>query len=394
MNQASSQTEPPQQLVFPGWIVSLIEVLYFAVRIAGLLCALIGSMALVHGYWGTHESLGWLLVPFIWISTVAIHEYGHVLGARAMGMTPYFMQIGPLQMWGLKRGWRVRWRRQPRGYGGLVMAYMNPYTGLRNQNLVMTAGGPVANLIAAAVTALLAVYAQQPDINAFLYGIAGFNLAIAVANLLPRRVAFASDGMLMLEWLKGVHGHSFGFIVSRLDGLSVNGVTADNLPLDLLEKLESHPSPSPLFHSWYAIKGLQNRQQWAQVLELEALLEERIAGLPVEYKTSFSDLIGLMRCEILFSKVMTGHSLTQSIDSELGAELDWFNPGLRPRFKALMAVRQGNNELARSLLKTSERHVSRSIDRALHISEEKIRDAIACEMVHKTIAGVQPSVHA
>jgi hypothetical protein len=338
-------------------------------------------MALVHGYWGTHESLGWLLVPFIWISTVAIHEYGHVWGARAMGMIPYLMQIGPLQMWALKRGWRVRWRRQPRGYAGLVMAYVNPHTGLRNQHLVMTAAGPAANLIAAIATALSALYAQQPDINAFLYGIAGFNLSIAVANLLPRRASFANDGMLMLEWLKGIHGHSFGFIVSRLDGLSASGVTADNLPLDLLKKLESQPSPSPIFHLWYAIKSLQNRQQWAQVVEQEALLEERIAALPVEYKTSFNDLIGVIRCEISFSKAMTGQSLAYGIDSELGTELDWFNPGLRPRLKALMAVRQGNNELARSLLEISERHVSRSIDRALPLSEARIRDAIVSEMV-------------
>ena len=382
MNRADSQTESPQQLVFPAWIASSMEVLHCVVRIAGLLCALVGSMALVHGYWGTHESLGWLLIPAIWITAIAIHEYGHVLGARAMGMTPYLMHIGPLQMWALKRGWRVRWRRQPRGYGGLVMAYVNPYTGLRNQNLVMTAGGPAANLIAAIVTALLALYVQQPDINAFLYGIAGFNLAIAVANLLPRRSTFASDGMLMLEWWKGMHEHSLGFLISRLDGLSVNGVTADNLPLELLEKLQSQPAPGPLFHSWYAIKGLQNRQQWAQALELEAQLEERIAGLPTEYKTAFSDLIGVLRCEMSFSKVMAGQSLTQSIDSELGAELDWFNPGLRPRCKALMAVRQGDNELARSLLETSERYVSRSIDQALHASEGRIRDAIAREMVH------------
>ena len=382
MNQDSSQTESLQQPVFPAWVATSMEVLHFAVRIAGILCALVGSMALVHGYWGVHESLGWLLIPLIWIVAVAIHEYGHVLGARIMGMTPYLLHIGPLQMWALKRGWRMRWRRQRRGYGGMVMAYLNPYAGPRNQYLVMIAGGPAANLIAAVVTALLAVYTQQPDINAFLYGISGFNLAMAVANLLPRRLPFANDGMLLLVWLKGMDEDSLGFLVSHLDGLSVNGVTAENLPQDLLQKLESQPSPSPLFHSWYVIKGLQNRQQWPQVLELEAPLEQRIAALPDEYKNSFNDLIGLMRCEISFSKVMAGQSLTQSIDSELGAELDWMNPGLRPRFKALMAARQGNNELARSLLKTSERYVSRSIDRALHISEASIRDAIAREMVH------------
>ena len=380
VKQAGSETESTQHLMLPAWLRSSIEVLYFGVRIAGLLCALVGSMSLVQGYWGTHEALGWLLVPVLWVSAIAIHEYGHVLGARAMGMTPYLMHIGPLQMWALNRGWRMRWRRQRRGYNGLVMAYVNPYTGLRNQDLVMTAAGPAANLIVAIIAALFALYVQQPEVEAFLFGIAGYNLAIAVANLLPRCSTFASDGMRLLERLKGMNEDSPWYLVSRLDGLSVSGVTADNLPEDLLEKLGKEAPPFPLLHYWYVLKGLQNRCLWTEVLELESLLEERIAGLPAEFETWAGDLIGLMRCEIAFSKVMVGQSLEHDIDRDLGTELDWINPGLRPRFRALMAVRQCDDQLARSLLKTSGRYVSCSIDRALHLSEARIRDAIVREM--------------
>jgi Zn-dependent protease len=379
-NQASSEIESTPPLVLPTWAQSLLEVLHVMVLGAGWLCAIVGCVALMHGYSVSLEVLGWMLVPVVWIVSVCIHEYGHVLGARAAGMTPYLMHIGPLQMWALNRGWRVRLRRTRRGYSGLVMAHMNPYAGLRRQELTMTAAGPGANLIAAVIAALSALLVEQPEVNAFLLGVAGFNLAIAIANLLPRRGTFASDGMRILEWWKGINEDAPQFLIPRLDGYSVKGVTADNLPADLLTRLRSQPSPFLLCHSWYFLKGLQNRHEWAQVLEHEALLEERIAGLPTELKASFGDLVGMMRCEIAFSKVMAGQSLDHAIDHELGSELDWTNPSLRPRCRALMAVRQGDDELARSLLRTSERYVSRSIDRALHLSEARIREAIVREM--------------
>lgn len=365
-------------MAFPKWVKSMIDLLWLSLSGIGGLFSVIAGMALAH-YFTKLEFIGLAFVPLIWLATVWVHEYGHVLGARTVGMTPYLMQIGPLVLWKQSLGWRLQWHRRRRSYGGLTMAFVNPDMDFRKQQTVMVLGGPAANLIVAAIAGGTALYVEESDIDGFLWGLAVLNLATSFANLLPRRETWASDGMLLFELYKGVDEESPELLIAHLNGLSVKGMTADKLPADLLAKLESQPAPYPLLHMWYVLKGLQNRCEWMQVTALEPSLEESISGLSPELGLAMSELVEKMRCEIAFSKLMAGQQLDDAIE-RAWTNSDWANPGLRARCRALVAARQGNEVLARSLLEESRNAVSASIDLALHATEANIRQAITLQM--------------
>lgn len=380
VDETHIETVSPPFVVLPGWVSSVIDLLWLMLCGISWLFSLVAGLALAHYFTTKFEFLGFALVPVIWLATVWVHEYGHVLGGRAVGMTPHLMQVGPLLLWKQRWGWRLQWHRKRRDYGGLTMAFINPDIDYRQQQMVMTIGGPAANLLVAMIMGWGALYIEERDMDGFLWGLAVLNLAMALANLLPKRGTLASDGMLLLDLYKGIDEESPEFLIAHLNGLSVKGTTADKLPVDILAKLESQPAPYPLFQTWYVVKGLQNRNEWAQVVALEPLVEDRISKLSPELEMAMSELAAQMRCEIAFSKVMTGQKLDHTIDQALTMNSDWSNPGLRARCHALMAVRQGNEALARSLLEKSRRSVSRSIDLALHASEASIRRAITLQI--------------
>lgn len=362
------------------WGARLIGFLQCAVFAVGVLFALVGCHALVELVAGPMDFLAWLLLPVVLFAGTAIHEYGHVLGARASGMTPFLMKIGPLQFIARRGGWRMRWQRPERGYAGYVTAFINPCVSLRRQQLVMIAAGPFANLMAACVLGMPGLYLIDSNVGVFLVGVAAFNLAVALGNLLPTKRSMANDGMQMLAWLQGFPGDGSEFAVEYLNGLAIRGVTADRLPPDLLARLEGQPQPLPLLHSWFLLKAHQNRGEWAAAAAIGSQFETQVAGLPVECRPSLENLVAVMRCEAAFSGAMAGRCPDHPIDRDLGAENDWLAPGLRARLQALMAVRAGDRLQALSCLEASERLVSRSIDKARVISESRIRAAITAEL--------------
>jgi hypothetical protein len=355
-------------------------VLQFLLFTAGFAVLTVGCLALMHAFHRSADFLGFALIAPAFMVSVALHEYGHVLGARAMGMTPYLMHIGPLQMSKRRRGWRIRWKDKRAGYAGMVMAFVNPHARLRGQYLAMLAAGPGMNLIVALAAACGALYLVQSELSAFLWGFAGINVALALVNLVPRRKRMASDGRHIVELCRGFDEDSPAAAFARVCGLSVKGITADKIPDELLDRLAGQPSPFPLFHVLFLMNALQAHRQWVRVVDLEPVLEEHIAGLSAEHASGMESLIGALRCEIAFAKAMAGQMPTSALDGQLGSDYDWAVPGLRPRLQALMAVREGDMALAGSLLQQSERHMGHSIDEAFRMSETNIRKAIAEEI--------------
>jgi Zn-dependent protease len=376
LNQATEKSSRAA-LNFPGWVESSLGVLQFLLLTAGFAVLTVGCLALMHAFTRSADFLGFALIAPVFMLSIALHEYGHVLGARLMGMTPYLMLIGPLQMSKRRTGWRVRFKRSSSDYAGMVMAFVNPHARLRGQYFGMLVAGPGMNLIIALVAAAAALLVAHPEFSAFLWGVAGFNLLYALVNLVPRRKRLASDGRQILELWRGFDEDSPAAAFARICGLSVKGVTADSIPVELSNRLAGEASPYPLFHTLFAMNAFQAQGQWTQVAALDPVLEGHVAALSPEHATGFESLIGLLRCELAFSKAMAGQVPDAALDAQLGSDYDWTIPGFRPRLQALAAVRQGDFAHARSLLQQSERHMDQSIDKAFRVSEAKIRKAIA-----------------
>lgn len=166
--------------------------------------------------------LGVLLaaLPLSLFAAVAVHEAGHLLGARLAGWTPHRLYVGPLRLDFGPRGLRARWNRDAGTWGGLAMALPSPGASDPRAFAALVAGGPLASVALAALAAAAAPWAG-PYAGGALTVLALLSAVIALATLVPTRAGgFRSDGSQLLGlWrgepdlvhrmtLAGVMGHS------------------------------------------------------------------------------------------------------------------------------------------------------------------------------------------
>ncbi|WP_185823992.1 M50 family metallopeptidase [Xanthomonas sp. SI] len=355
-------------------VLQFFQMVLLAVGVGAML---IGCSA-VAGVWipRSLEILAVCLLPAMLLATLAVHEYGHLLAARGMGMTVYMMKIGPLQMLARRRGWRVRWQRGRSGYAGYVMALINPYAALRPQYAVLSAGGPAANLLVALLTGALALHlGVQARMGAFCVGFAVLNLAVGLANLIPTRTAIGpNDGLYLLGLSRRLDADRPELVLAQLNGLSCKGITADNLPAERVALLAQ--GDWWLFHSWFVLKAAQNRCQWRHAAALEVAVADQIAALPEHSAAHFSQLIAILQCELSFSRAMAGETDAAPLDATLTAEIDWSIPSLRMRCQALMAVQRGEDASALRLLDQAQECAQGELDPSLRISEGILLEAV------------------
>lgn len=377
-----SAAEPAREAWSPSLNVNR-ALLFFQVLLlfVGTVAMLIGCVAVARVWLPRSlEVLAVALLPATLLAAIAIHEYGHLLAARSMGMTVYMMKIGPLQMLARRRGWRLRWHPGRSGYTGYVMAMINPYAALRPQYAVLSAGGPAANLLTALLTGALALHlGVQARMGAFCVGFAVLNLAFGLANLIPTRTSIGpSDGLSLLGLSRRLDADRPDRVLAQLNGLSCKGITADRLPADRVALLAQ--DDWWLFHSWFVLKAAQNRGQWQQAAALEAAVADQVAALSEQSVAHFSQLIAILQCELAFSRAMASEADTAPLDATLTPEIDWSMPCLRMRCQALMAVQRGDDASALRLLRQAQECVQGELDPSLRISEGILLDAVRQRM--------------
>lgn len=374
--------EPCQPSAFawqpPGWLQALLNMLQSLLGWGAGITSMICCMVFVHHWLPQLSFLGIVLTPLLGLPTLAIHEWGHVVGARAAGMTVSYVVVGPIQLLAQRRGWRVRWQRLKKktAVHGLVMAYPDTDRPMRGAYMLMTAAGPAANLLIGLVAVAITLALGDSAFGWIAAGVAALNLAVGLANLIPTSREMASDGLLMLQWLQCKNEHTPELHFIHLNALCIKGVPAEDLPSDRVDALADMPAPMPLVHSWFVLKQHQNTGAWKEGALLASLMEERIAAIPDAWRPSFDGLISSLRCEMRFTQSMAGLSDEVTIDHELSAECDWLSPWLRPRCRALVAARAGDETSARVHLEEARHWAERSVDRALEKSEAVLAQAI------------------
>lgn len=336
----------------------------------------IGFMSRSHTWGGFYTALAVLSFPLIGMLVIAIHELGHFIGAKLGGMVPYQMQIGTFDIKMEMNGFRARWCKPAIKVDGYLLSFSNADKPLRGQHLWMIAGGPLANLLAAFISGFCAYLFDTHEISWLLAGFAWVNLGIGLANLVPTEKVMTSDGMQLIRWWRGVDEEAPEYVMHKLNGLAVKGMTADQLPADKVALLRDMPFPMPLVHTWFVLKAHQNRAEWAEAAAIETVLNEQVEKLTPEQSKAMQDMLGILRCEIAFSKSLFENKPVTSVDDLITKNIDWFAPCLRPRCNALQSALTGDSKAALHWLAEAEKRAVRSIDLALHASEEKLRRVI------------------
>lgn len=319
-------------------------------------------------------------IGFVWL-TLLLHESGHAMGAALSGGTLMRVHLGPLEFHAQRRGWRMRWGKGLRGLGGLVQSIPTVERPVRRQMVVMIAGGPLANI--AVAVACLAVWQAEGDtwIGAVLFGLGAYNLAVAVTNLLPVAPGvWASDGLQLLRWWRGIDDDDPQVVLMRLMG---RGLAGSNMPPSQqeLEILARSPEPGPLLVLWMRVRQRQLAGEWEQVEELSSAIDQHVLKLPSQMLQAAAGLVAWMRCELAFSRAMIGAMPEPPASSLLGPDMGWQLPAVRLRCEALECVQQGQLDAARELLQEAQEWAARSIDIVFESNEVALCTAVRDRMV-------------
>lgn len=329
--------------LFNGSMIALQTVL----GIAGF--ALTTILLRVDGY-GAVSAIA-LTVLFGFFATL-VHEGGHWLGARLGGMTviqagAYGVEIQP-QL----RGARLRYTRRRKGqpFSGYVMAVDNPNQPWRRARMLMIAGGPLMNLLVAALTVAVALTAKVH--MGLLLAFAAINLTLGLANLVPTFRKMHSDGGQLLAWWRRPDESSPDFAYTRLLALSVSGVNAADLPQADLDILARQPMPLPLVALSYRLTALQSQGDWANAVALEVPFKQMLAAHPM---INLAGTIALMRRELEFCRAMLEGTPTALILPVQNPDVHWYSPALTHRCRALQAALAGDRNTLESELEKAEK---------------------------------------
>jgi Zn-dependent protease len=339
----------------------------FATGIAGfVLCSLAA---------GDNSRTGPLL-PFLFVALLAfattiIHELGHYAAAKWAGMTVTQVRFGRIEVVPQQRGWRVRWNTQQKiQVGGFVLAVCDIRRPMRPQVLCMITGGPAANLLTALICAVLLV-----ALTAWPLGVAFaiFNASAGILNLLPTTRGFGTDGLRLLIWGQKEIENSPRLASTRLQALSIAGVTADQLPVDQIAILDSQAMPTPFSALWYRLKAHQNRGEWLQAAQLQKTFDQLMEAIPKPTHAKLAASMAYLRTELAFSRAMQSRDAACLTDDLLPKALAWTVPTLWPRCLALRALLHGDVAAAQKLLDDVQHFAEQSMDKALPQSEVMIR---------------------
>jgi hypothetical protein len=239
-----SLVKPTRKQQWVGFLIGLGAVLVPAIWIA----LMMNSSTVLHWSEGPldaiarwiHRSLDnvppatgllWLpLAPFAAaLAVIIVHELGHAVVGVLAGFRLLSIQFGPLQ---ISPPFHLKWKSKLRLPGASGMAVLLPtrIDGLRYRGVAMILGGPLANLLSAAVVILL-----MPQMGWFTGLFVGLSVLTGVGNLVPfRKRALTSDGKRILMLLRnGPQGERWLAILQLVADLR-NGVEPEDLRLDFL----------------------------------------------------------------------------------------------------------------------------------------------------------------
>lgn len=171
----------------------------------------------------------------IWLH-ILIHEAGHAIAGIAAGCKPLAFGVGPLRLERGEGGWQLRWGGGIAGIGGFAML-LPPSDAVprRREQALYLLGGPLSNLLVSVPVLLLANAATPGAWTIVGVGFGAAGVMLGLVNLVPFKTAgWLSDGAGLLLLLRDPERAMDGFRVQQLIQASMNGQRPRDWPLSLL----------------------------------------------------------------------------------------------------------------------------------------------------------------
>lgn len=257
---STALTVPPQPLRAPAWrqpafwlqgglgMLAGGAVTFVAIRslqnVAGLDLVLV-----VLAFAG----IAWLQI--VW------HEAGHAIGGLLSGHRALAFGVGPLRLERQGERWRLRWAGSIRGIGGFALLFPREGEGTRGERAAYLLGGPLANLLAAAVAwpfALVEPGASAGWSEVLARIVVGTGLFIGLSNLVPFLAGgWASDGRQLWKLWQGADEARAMAMLSRLGSLSMAGVRPRDWPRDAAAGIDLAALPQGIAEAFARCRVVQ-----------------------------------------------------------------------------------------------------------------------------------------
>nr|WP_306673811.1 site-2 protease family protein [Tahibacter caeni] len=304
---------------------------------------------------------------------LVVHESGHFLAARRMGLRVMQWRLGPFEFIARHSGFRARWHRAVKGTpAGFVHAVPSPQAPMRRAYLVTVAAGPLADLAAAAVAGMAGLLLPGTA-AAPVFAFALISLSSVLINLFPSPRE-SNDGALLLFWWRLRDEHVPVLAGVRLMALSVDGTTADRLPADELRTLET---TEPWSAAWYRAKAAQLRGDWTAARQEWQWLVDWFDRFTPEQRRGLRDFRHQVLAEQAFTTALaTRDPAPLRAPYLLPADVAWRLPSLQARCAALQAALDGDAPACARGLDLAQRHAEDDVDRALASAETRLAIAV------------------
>ena len=283
--------------------------------------------------------LGFLAVLiFCMYLGIAIHETGHLIFGLLAGLRFNFISFGPLL---INREFKasLHWKRRT-GAGGVTSMVPNGSDRLRSRLLFMILGGPLANLISAAVALVL-----KSGSGSFASALSGFimiSATMGLANLIPFRSASSvSDGRRIWFLLSYGRKGARWLALIQLGGALIDGTEPDRLDKAMLKASISFTDNSPdtvAAHSLAYMAAFADHQDDQAARLLETCLAFCRFTAPSGRESLF------ISAAVFQARRRRRTDLAEQWLAAVPASTR--TPGLRPQAEAAILEAQGNIEQA------------------------------------------------
>lgn len=186
------------------------------------------------------------LPVMLWLQIVA-HEAGHAVAGLMAGHRVLALGIGPLKAERGGGSWRIRWSGHVRSIAGFVLLLPRTAAPSRWESTVYLLGGPLSNLVVAALAALWATPdpGQGTTIgHALARMVAGTGVLVGVINLMPFLVGgWSSDGRQLFKLWQGSEEARARLFLGQLGALSSTGIRPKDWPMSSMadDRLDELP---------------------------------------------------------------------------------------------------------------------------------------------------------
>ena len=204
-----------------------------------------------------------VVLAFVLIAWLQIvwHEAGHAIGGLLSGHRALAFGVGPLRLERQGERWRLRWAGSIRGIGGFALLFPREGEGTRGERAAYLLGGPLANLLAAAVAwpfALVEPGASAGWSEVLARIVVGTGLFIGLSNLVPFLAGgWASDGRQLWKLWQGADEARAMAVLSRLGSLSMAGVRPRDWPRDAAAGIDLAALPQGIAEAFARCRVVQ-----------------------------------------------------------------------------------------------------------------------------------------